>query len=550
MYVRGVSLFVCSLMFGAPLLGQTVKKAPPGPVQHPSASRPASTSNPSSRRGHLPLPAVPELPQSSHATSTAVESSFSTVVPVLSVDTTSPAEINVGRPAKYAITVRNTGAGRAEGVRVRPSWAARVNMIEATPKPSSIVGNALVFDLGNLNPDAKRTISVTFAPTQTGGLQLATKTSFSCSTSSDIAVRQPVLTVACRGPKSANFGSPADFIVRVTNTGDGVAEDVVIEPRLGGDTPAARQLKPLEIGWLPPGESQEIPLSVLVDQPERLDLNVRVAHAGSEPVTANAVVAVHRPQISVTANGPALAFVNRDGVYEIRVTNSGNAPAENINIESVLPRGMKLSVVGRPVQFDQESNSLLWTLESLAAGHEEILRYKASLSVEGKHTQQVRATALGGLDVSTEHLTQVMRRSHLNVAVRNTGGPAATRQPAEFTIAVSNDGTKAASGVRVKVELSGSLEPVVRDGYTAAENLLIFPMMEIPAGEQTDLSFSVIGYKEGEHVVKVTIESAGMSQRLTTETSAFFYDNEVGDVATKPAQDEPADLPPIFGSPL
>ena len=239
-----LSAALTALLFTLPSHGQTRPATRPSPTA-PRGVRPAASSPVAGQ--------LPQVGQRGGPSTGAIQSQFTTVVPVISVDTTNPTEVNVGRNAKYLISVSNVGESTAEKLQLRATLSRPVTITEAEPRPSSVTGNELVYDLGDFPAKAKRQLTIVFNADSTGPVKLATRTSFSCSTQSTVAVSQPKLQVACSTPPQAVSGQPIDVKVKVTNVGDGVAEGVVLRPQVQGATAAdGTPVAPLEIGWLQP----------------------------------------------------------------------------------------------------------------------------------------------------------------------------------------------------------------------------------------------------------------------------------------------------------
>jgi hypothetical protein len=217
-------------------------------------------------------------------------------------------------------------------------------------------------------------------------------------------------------------------------------------------------------------------------------------------------------------------FMGRDGVYEICVSNPGDAAAENVTVVASLPAGLKLTVLGKPVKFDRNANTLTWFVERLDPGAVETLPFKLKAVEEGEHLQKVTASAPGGLYADDRLTTQIISRPHINVRVINQDGPLAVETAAEFAVELKNVGTKNADNVRIKVITPEALEAVASDEYAAQQNELTFAPLSLAVGESTTLRFRTIGREAGDHVIRVVLESGSLSRPLTVEGSAFFYD--------------------------
>ena len=133
-----------------------------------------------------------------------------TVVPVISVETTGPSDINVGKTATFKITVKNVGDTPAEGLIIRTQLPATVEFESAAPKPEAIEEDAIRFYLGDVPARASRQISVNLVPQKRGAIDLATRASFSTSTKSSLHVRKSNLRIKAVSPLKAMYGPNAE----------------------------------------------------------------------------------------------------------------------------------------------------------------------------------------------------------------------------------------------------------------------------------------------------------------------------------------------------
>lgn len=499
----------------------------------PSPTRIQSTSP-----APLNVNVIPELPshdseeravgrQSGTETPISTDVNLATAVPVVAVETVSPTEINVGRTAKYVIAIRNRGDVAAESLKVITTLPKQIELIEATPKPTDEADGELHFDLGSLGAEESKLIELHLVPRKAGEIDLATRASFSVLSRAAMHVRRPQLAITCEVPKEANYGDTVTFVLVVTNVGDGVAEGVVITPQLPSHAlQDKRSNQSTPVGWLRPGDSRKVPVTASAVGPGVIEARFTATDASGSEVNANARVRVRRAVIEVAADGPRMNFLGREAVYEIRVSNPGDAAAENVKVVASLPAGLQLTVLGRPVDFDRHTNTITWRVESLAAGVTERLPFKMKAVAEGEHVQEIAASAGRGLYADTRYSTQVCSRPKINVAIASEDGPLAVGDAAEFQVGVQNVGTKAAEGIHVKVITPDALQPVVSDDYVTDGSQLTFSPMTLAAGQTRRLKVRAVGREEGDHVVRVVLESQSPSHSLSAEASVFFYGSQ------------------------
>lgn len=292
----------------------------------------------------------------------------------------------------------------------------------------------------------------------------------------------------------------------------------------GAEDAPSTNLSPADVN---PAESGSAP-SMDIENPREIEGSntaryVPSGASGSE-AEVRARVRMRRAAIEVTAQGPTMNFKGREAIYAIVVSNPGEVEADDVKVVASLPRGLRLTVLGRPVDFDRRTNTMVWMLERLAAGESETLQFKLKALEEGEHIQQVAASAAGGLHAESCLATRVIARPQINVVVINRDGPLAVATAARFEIALKNVGTKAAEHVRVKVITPKGLDVVAGDGAAAERNELVFAPMRLAVGQNRTLQFRAIGRKPGDYVVRVLLKSDSPSRPRTVEGSVFFYD--------------------------
>ncbi len=503
---------------------------------------------------HLPVPAPPRIHSTSPAplnvdvssdsppnrpvvrtherrpptpTRTPSDVNLTTAVPIIAIETVSPAAVNVGRTVKYVIAVRNRGDVAAENLKVVATLPEHVELLEAAPQPSDNADGELHFDVGRLGAGESKSIQLQLVPRKTGAIDLATRASFSVSTRTAMHVGRSQLTLTCEAPEEASYGDTVTFTLVVTNVGDGVAEGVVITPKLPSHAEAdSRAQRPVSVGWLHPGDARRVPVTASAIGPGVIEARFTATDANGSKVDTKAKVRVRRAVVEVDTDGPQMHFLGREAVYEIHVANPGDTTAENVKVVASLPSGMRLTVLGRPVDFDRHRNTMTWYVRHLAAGGTERLAFKLKAVAEGEQVQEITVNAARGLHADARHLTQVTSRPKINVAISSSDGPLAVGNAAEFQVVVQNVGTKSAEGIHVKIIMPDALQPVVSDGYAIEDNQLTFSPMNLAAGQTEKLEFRAVGSEVGDHVVRVIMESQSPSYSLSAETSAFFYSSQ------------------------
>ncbi len=474
---------------------------------------------------HLPMPRsktpTPEL-NNQHAIS---------AMPMLGIESVGPAEINVGKTAAFTITIKNLSDTGLQGVVVQVTVPATAEFRSAEPSPE-VVHNQLKFVIGALAAKGERHIKLNIVPRKPGGIDLVTQATFSASVQSPLQVRQPQLSVKFFGPSESLYGEVVTFRAVITNAGDGPAEDVTVNhllPKNVTDT-GIRQVQavlkelPAKIGWLMPGQSEEINLTAVADHAGLMRAEIAVV-AGELETKSSAEFRVRRPMIEVKADGPDVRYVQRSGSYSIMVMNPGDAAAENITVEATVPAGLQITAADQNTNYDKNLSTLSWSLAKIEPGSTAVFKFQAMAIEEGDQVQQVVATADRGLVVGTTHATRVFGKPHIVMTVTDSDGPIEVGGSVDYEVQITNRGTKSAQKVIVKAILPHGLEPTKSHQYGVQGNTVTFSTMdELAAGESCVLRFQAVGHKAGDHVVRVTLESDATA-REAIEKSTSFYSN-------------------------
>jgi len=173
--------------------------------------------------------------------------------PVLIITKTGPEHLYLGRLVNYEITVANKGDLPARNTVVEDAIPAGVTSVQATAA-GKISGSTLVWELGTIEPNASKKVSVSYIPTKEGPLaDSATATAY-CAEAVTASVKTlvtgipAVLLEVIDIEDPVNIGSFVTYVIKVTNQGsargtniriDCVLEDNVRYVSSAGTTPGS-----------------------------------------------------------------------------------------------------------------------------------------------------------------------------------------------------------------------------------------------------------------------------------------------------------------------
>jgi uncharacterized repeat protein (TIGR01451 family) len=316
------------------------------------------------------------------------------VEPKLRLTKTGPAEALQCDEITYTFEVSNTGSGAVRNVRINDPLPAGLLTADGQ--------RAVTIDAGTIEAGKSKSFTAKVRPERTGRFEnRATATGegglTAESTMVATVVRQPVLQIAKRCPEQQFIGRPLNYEITVTNVGDGVARNVVIEDGIpsgaefnmasdGGR--ATRGKVAWNLGTIQPKASKTVTL--------RLNPTGSGRYANTATARADCATPVSASCGTQVSGIPAILLevvdvedpiqVGDNETYVITVTNQGSAPGTNIRIVCTLEENQ---------QYVSSSGATRGT----ARGRQVTFEPLASLAAKDKATFRVVARSVSTGDV-------------------------------------------------------------------------------------------------------------------------------------------------------
>jgi len=451
----------------------------------------------------------------------------------LTVTTQNPKEINIGKPATFVFAVKNAGQTAAMGVLFETSIPEHAEVAMTEPKPLAVDGRKHTFQLGDLAPGESQQVTLVAIPRKVALIQLNSIVTFATPTETSLVVRQPKLTTTAQIAPEVVIGSKVEWIVRVTNTGDGPAEAVKLTPSLvEGQLQGEPLAKVVEVGLLQAGESKDVKFSI---QPTKSGkLAARFVSSNPDGLTAehDSLSKVLQAKLAVISEGPHVQPMGRNGEYKVLITNPGDTATGRAFVKIKIPDGLEITSAAENA-WDEETRSLYWRITTIRPSDEVVLSFQAETNAEGPQTLTVTAEAeYEFIEAATAtHTTKVISRPNPIVTVLNDQEFTAVGSPISFKIMVVNAGSKVADQLRVRVAMPKELQGVEQEGYTLADGMIEFPLQKLESGDKVSLPFYAIATEEGQHFVRVLLDGSTLPREISFESFAFSYSD------TQPAED-------------
>jgi uncharacterized repeat protein (TIGR01451 family) len=515
----------------------------------------------SSRRGFSASP-VERMASASRPSASASLDSDGVLIarqsPLLSVETTGPRSITIGKAATYTVTVRNTGEMAAQDlvVTVRvPEWAdvieargstgaAQLPVVhaDATGANQAAATNGVMqpveWTLPRLEARSKEELTLRIVPRKSRAFDLAVQWTFTPPSShAHVEVQEPKLVMNLAGPEEVIFGQTKIYKLTLSNPGTGDAENVSIElAPLGDQTGGVTRHT---IGSIAAGESKVIEVELTARNPGKVLIKALATADGELSAEVAEEVLVRRAGLELQAVGSKLKYAGTTGVYRIGVENPGNATAENVQVTATLPGGAKFVSASSGGQASSDGTRITWTVPTLRAGSDMTLDLKCELDIPGVNRLQVHARADSELSAVAEATTQVEAIAELKLDVDEPKGALPIGDDVTYQVRVANRGSKAATQVTVVCYASEELEATSASGgaHQIVNGMVIFkPLAQLAAGAELPLKVNVRAGRAGKHQFRVSVFCAEFSENdesgervplLSSQHTALFYGDEL-----------------------
>ncbi|MBM4021339.1 MAG: DUF11 domain-containing protein [Planctomycetes bacterium] len=455
--------------------------------------------------------------------------------PQLAVEKRGPKEIQVGKPARYEVVVRNVGSATAHEVLLRDAVPKGTSLIATTPPASPVADGSessadLVWALGVLPPGGEARVLMELMPESEGEVGSVASVSFRADATLRARATKPQLTIDCVQPQPVRIGGDVQVTITVSNPGSGDATGVVLEAFLPETVShrAGRELE-FDVGRLRPGDAKTIDLVLGTSGPGSQPAQFVARADGGIEVDRPLPIAVTAPTLDVSIDMPARRFLQRPATCSIAMLNAGTASARSVELAAQLPVGMKFVRANNAGWHDERAHRVLWNLEELPAGDTGVVEVVVMPVQAGEQRIAAAARSADGPSDQAVHVCQVEGLAALAFQVGDSEDPIEVQGVAEYVVRVANEGTKAATGVRLAATLLGDLEPVEADGpgRHRIENLAVEfePLAKLGPGEEVVYRIRARGRRSGHQRVQVQLASEDTPTPITKEEVTSFYDD-------------------------
>jgi uncharacterized repeat protein (TIGR01451 family) len=312
--------------------------------------------------------------------------------PKLTMHLDGPREVVFGRREVYKLRLGNSGNGVAENVSLA---LMPLNAGDTHP---------ITHRLGTINAGDDRTIEIELTARQAGNVTIRVEANGDGGAHVDLAehvlVHRGTLQVEAEGPAVQYVGTPANYKIRVRNSGDALAKNVRLTAKLptgvkfvSGSDGAGTESTPdgAKVRWtidkLPPGEQRVLDMkcTLALSGPNRLEITSTADDdlvAVAETITRVEAMADLRLDVK-DPEGPVP--LGSDATYELHVRNRGTKTAENVEVMAYFSNGVEpVSAAGQPHHISP-GQVVFERIPAVPPAAQVVLTVKAKAGLAGNH---------------------------------------------------------------------------------------------------------------------------------------------------------------------
>ncbi|MCA9008187.1 MAG: DUF11 domain-containing protein [Planctomycetaceae bacterium] len=431
--------------------------------------------------------------------------------------------LNVGQECEIELVVRNTSQAVVRSVMVEAAIPANVEVADA--RPAAAEGSETpTWTFGELQPGQSRSVLLKLVPRTRDDVLLDAFVRLTGSTSSRFSVQEPMIGVAVSGPEKVEIGQQVGYIVRVSNPGTGLANNVVIQAAVPeGLEHRNGSLLNIEIGTLNPGESRQARLSLTAVQGGTQQLAVRVLADGGLSEQTTTSIEIAEPQLAITLAGPDEPHAGRSENYTLTVSNGGNVQSTNVRAKYIIPQGFTFVSADRGGKYVESDNAVEWFVGTLQPNDSSDFEILMKADEIGEVTHKAGVISEHGQVTTCELVSNVIGTAALDIKIASDHRECRIGDEIHWEVQVRNTGEREASNVGVSCELPAGFELIAAEGptkYIAENGVLVFrsiPVIDAAADSKIVIRGRCL--REGNLRLRMRVASESISEVLIGEGS-------------------------------
>lgn len=379
-----------------------------------------------------------------------------------------PGTVRAGSEYDLAFDVINLTSGTLQNVVVSAENLNNLGYISSTPAFSKSSDGDAMWSIGDLGPNATKTITIKAKADKVGVATNCLSVSYANVLCVSTNVVQPALQLTKTAtPEVCGTCEEIKLTYEVKNSGSGDADNVVIKDTLpAGLTVNGKNTVEINAGNLASGQSK--PFNVTAKAASAGEFKSGASAMATGGLTAQSgvpVTVVKQPGLTVSCEAPAKVFVGRDITYKFTVKNPGTCAASGATVSAPLPANT--SFVSADNGGTAAAGKVTWNLGTVAAGETKTVSVKVKPTGMGATPVTASASATCVPVATTNCATEIAGIPAILLEVVDTDDPVEVGGTTTFIVTATNQGSAADSNVKVVCTLPAGLEFVSGTGASA-----------------------------------------------------------------------------------
>ena len=453
--------------------------------------------------------------------------------PSIALEQQCPPSLLLGDTGRFNIVVRNTSKVDASKVIVQNPLPAGFKYIRSDP-PATMKGQTLIWNLGDLPGGSTQSISFALKPARSGTFtneaQARSEDGAQAQSICSVLVGEPVLSITKRCPNKGIVGDTLTFTVTALNTGTGEARGVQITDTVpagmhhsSGQPEIARP-----IGILEAGASVSETFAFVADELGTFTNTAKVVADNDLLDQAACDTVIEQPRIAIQKSGPPNRFLGTTATYTIEVSNPGSASATGVVVNDTLPAGIRYEGSTPEGTYNPTTKGITWNLGSVDPGESRTLLVTGRAVSEGRHCNVVTVRTERGLRENAEACTVVKGLTALLLEVADSPDPVEIGTTTTYTIEITNQGTAAATQLKVTATLGEGMKYESSTGSTGRLVVLgrqvnFDPLASLPPKEKLTYTVTIRAVQPGDSRFRVEMNADQLTSPVIEEESTFLY---------------------------
>jgi uncharacterized repeat protein (TIGR01451 family) len=334
------------------------------------------------------------------------------------------------------------------------------------------------------------------------------------------------------GPETAMVGAPLDFQIVLRNTGTAPINSVILTDDFDVGLEHESHSNPIKktVGPFAPGEATTVKVTLTPSKVGKLANRVSAVADGGLNAKGEHIVDVRQAAMKVDITGPERKYVNKPVTWQIKVSNPGEMPLNNIVVRDLLPAelGFVSATAGGAARGPGE---IVWTLSTLPPSQTQILELTTNaLRTSAKVMNSVQAVADGGVAASGQAGVEINGLPAFRIDVQDRNDPIEVGQSTSYDITIINRGTMAGSDIAITATVPPELKVVNVRGPTQPKveggKITFPPLATLPVGQKIVYGVDVQALKAGRAVFQVELRTPLMKEPVIQQESTTIIGSE------------------------